>query len=359
MITSVRRSARALAAAALVTAALALAVPAVGATGSVVLASGLSAPSGLAVGDDGSVYVSRLLPGALLEVSTGSAVTVATSSSVVTGVDSRGSQTVILTRSRAEGSGRLSEIRPDGRATLIADLGAHEAADNPDQLNIYGFQDLDDECADSVPSTSALPGGGRPYTGDVDSNVSAVAILPDGSRVVADERGNHIARVDRRGETSTVAVLPPVAVEVTPTIAAARGLPGCTVGETLHLEPSPTDVELGPDGLLYVSSMPAAPGSGSTVPDGSVFAVDPETGGVERVASGFRGAKDLAVAPDGTIYVAELFGGQISVANEGSPITFRLASRPSAIEYADDALYAAVGFSFGPPTGQVVTIFLR
>ncbi len=282
-----------------------------------------------------------------------------TSARAVTGVALDEDGGIVATRVSAAGGSGLVAVRPDGRTSLVADLAAYEAAANPDQVNTYGFAELDGECAAAVPATNALPGGGRPYRGDLDSRAAAVAALPDGSFVVADERGNSVLRVTRGGQVSTVAVLPAVTIGVTPDVAAARGLPGCTIGSQLALEPGPTDVELGPDGLLYVTSMPAAPGSGSGLPDGSVFTVDPGSGAVERVGSGFRGAKDLAVAPDGTVYVAELFGGQISVVRSGSPATFRLVPRPSAVEYDGDTLYAAVGFSFGPPDASVVAYFLR
>lgn len=330
-------------------------------TGAVLIASGLSAISGLAVDSDGGVYVSQLVPGAVLEVSTGSPIPVAKSATPVTGVDVADRGALVYTRGSgsARGPGTVGAVLSDGRTRTLADTAAYEALRNPDAASSYGFQDLTPECAADVPTTGALPGGGLPYLGGVDASAAAIAILPDGTRVVADSAGNDLVRVTRNGSISTVAVLPPVAVRITAALAATQGFPGCTIGSTYAFEPEPTDVEVGPDGLLYVSTMPGGLSGGALAARGSVFSVDPETGETREVASGFRGAVDLAVGPDGTIYVAELFGGQISIANGDSPITFRLVSRPSAVEFADGALYAAVGFSFVPGTGEVWSIFLR
>ena len=324
-------------------------------TGDVVIASGLASPSGLAVGSDGSVYVSQLLPGALLEVSAGTGTVVGQSPDPVTAVDVSGRGVVVFTTSGAGATGSLERLLPDGRTLRLADLGQFEAERNPDAVNSYGFQDLDPDCGAGIESSVAFPGGGAPYSGGVASTAAAVAVLPDGSRVVADRGGNDLLLIERGSAASTLAVLPPVPVVVTPAIAASHGLPGCAIGATYHLEPRPTDVETGPDGRLYVSSMP----TGLSLGRGSIVVVDPETGAIEELADGFRGAIDLAVGDDGTVYVAEQFGGQISIANGDSPITFRMVERPSAVEFVGDALHAAVGFSFGPPTGEVVTFFLR
>jgi hypothetical protein len=69
------------------------------------------------------------------------------------------------------------------------------------------------------------------------------------------------------------------------------------VGATFTGEPVPTDVERGPDGSLYVSSLPGFPEAPGT---GAVFRVDPRTGDVEKLYDGFSGAVDLAVDADGT-----------------------------------------------------------
>ena len=58
---------------------------------------------------------------------------------------------------------------------------------------------------------------------------------------------------------STVAALKPVKVKVTASRGRGHGLPSCTVGKKFAFEAVPTDVEVGPDGQLYVTSLPGGP----------------------------------------------------------------------------------------------------
>ncbi|WP_421734905.1 ScyD/ScyE family protein [Cellulomonas sp.] len=158
----------------------------------------------------------------------------------------------------------------DGVVTSV-DLLAFERAANPDGAVEYSFTDLDPACAALVPPELA------PYTGAVDSHAYGSLMLP-GVTYVADAGANALLKVDRSGQVSTVAVLPPVPVEVTAEIAGAIGLPACVVGHEYNLEPVPTDVELGHDGWLYVSTLPGGPEDGSLGPIGSVYKVNPWTG---------------------------------------------------------------------------------
>lgn len=336
-----------------------LAAPAGAVTVSDPLVEGLAGPLGLAVGSDGTVYVSQTFAGVLTAVDKdGNVSDIATSddpNASIAGVDAKGKGTVSYTVAGAAEDGFIGLVQrvlPNGRVKALGDTAAWEVEMNPDQGNSYGFQNLPDGCADDLPPD--IPGEGEPYPGLIDSNTYAVAIV-GGSRIVADAAGNDIVRVAANGRVSTVAVLPPVPFTITPEAAAGLGLPGCAIGATFNFEPVPTDVELGPDGLLYVSSLPGGPEGPGAPPLGGVYTVDPKTGDVNQIATGFVSAVDLAVGNDGTVYVAELFPGRISKVTGGLPETVVNVPEPGAVEVVDGTLYATINaLQFG--NGAVVTI---
>ena len=104
-------------------------------------------------------------------------------------------------------------------------------------------------------------------------------------------------------------------------------------------EPVPTDVELGNDGWLYVTTLPGGPEDPSLGARGAVYRVNPTTGEVQLYASGFAGATGLAVAPNGTVFVAELFGNQVSVITKrGEVSTFADLPSPAGIEWQSGRL---------------------
>ena len=147
---------------------------------------------------------------------------------------------------------------------------------------------------------------------------------------VADAGGNDLLKVDKApAHISTLAVLPPQPVTVTAQQAAALGAPDCLVGETYAFEPVPTDVEVGPGGRLWVTTLPGGPEDPSLGARGSLYSVG-QGGRSTRVATGFSGATNLALSGDGSAYVTELFGGKISKVNRstGKVSTFKqLAER--------------------------------
>lgn len=328
-------------------------VPASAATVSAPLASGLAGPLQLAVASNGTVYVAEDFAGRLTKIDkhgrTSTVRTVAGGSEVA-GVDVRGSGTLVYTTTSGVSeetsatASALVRVLPNGRPIQLADLLFYEQHYNPDQVNHYGFSHLAPACAATFPPFIPTD----QYAGLVDTHPYAVATVGNGW-IVADAAGNDLIKVTADGRVSTLAVLPaqpPVAI--TADNFDALGLPSCAVGATYAAEPVPTDVELGPDGQLYVSTLAGDPAPGS------VYRVDPQSGATTLIATGFAGATNLAVSPSGTIYVAELFGGQISkVVGTGSQPVVQLPD-PAGLEWARGQLY--VSYDVFGPDGKVATI---
>lgn len=237
----------------------------------------------------------------------------------------------------------LKRLFTDGSTTEV-DLLAYESMTNPDGEVTYGILGLTDECAATLPPF-LLPG-----TGGVDSHPYGSVSVADGT-YVADAGANAILWVSDEGDVSTVAVLPPTVVDLEPEMVAAAGFDPCVAEGEVWLEPVPTDVELGKDGHLYVSTLPGGPEDGTLGANGSVYRIDPVSGTVEMVATGFAGATNVAVAPNGTIYVAEMFGGKVSaIGRHGTISTVLEIAEPAAVEYHAGRLYVSAGVFTMPGT---------
>jgi sugar lactone lactonase YvrE len=235
---------------------------------------------------------------------------------------------------------------------VLASLFNYEKANNPDGDVKYGLGAVSKKCLSQFPKNFPPK-----YTGIVESHPYGTAV--DGNTVyVADAAANAILAVDN-GQVSTVAVLPAVKAPITKGMAKEIGLPDCAIGKTYKFEGVPTDVELGPDGLLYVSSLPG----GEVAGKGRILTVDPETGDVTKVLGGLSGATGVAVSDNGDIYATNLFAGSITVKPaEGTPTTFAHVPTPAAIEIVGNTLYVSTnslpGGPSDPPAGQIVTFDL-
>jgi hypothetical protein len=326
-----------------------------------VLAKHLAAPLSAAVADDGSVYVSGNFSGTLYHVVPGSAPTTVYQASAkgaeVGAVSVHGDRVVFGITGKSK---VLMQMVAGATPTTLANVGAYEKTKNPDGKTVYGFKGITEACEAKIPKNI----GPANYTGIVDSHPYATE-QTDTTTYLADAAGNDILSISPTGVISTVAVLPATKVKIDASGAEANGLPNCTIGHAYKFEPVPTDVELGPDGNLYVSSLPGGPEDGSTGPQGRVYKVNPNTGKVTLVAAGFISTVDLAVADNGDIYVAQLFTGVISriKAGSGKVKDFMQLSMPGAIEWTPDFLYATVdalkglpGRAAAGPNGKLVRI---
>jgi len=256
----------------------------------------------------------------------------------------------------------LMQLGADGEATEIADLWGYEEEVNPDGDVEYGFRDLPEGCE--------VPPFLQAYPGIVESHPYATT-QHRGKTYIADAAMNAILKVGKSGKLSTVAVLPAQPLVITEAVIEALKaqeleLPECTLGETIWLEPVPTDVEVGPKGKLYVTTLPGGPEDPSLGPRAAVYRVDAKTGKSKKVVGGLMSATGLAVKPNGNVYVAELFGGRIARIKKGATKvgTLLQAGLPGDVELRENGdIYATINVLSGlsgeegdTPAGQVIRI---
>lgn len=358
-----------------------VAVPAVpaGAAGDVVV-DNLASPLGFDTDAYGNVYVAEAFAGQLTKVEPDNDRTELASAPPGSGtagvaVTKNGSVYYTLSLPPEQGGApetALGIVRPDGSTDTLASLSDYEARNNPDQVNVYGVRKRT-ECFRDLTNLERFVGPAR-FRGIVESNPYAVADEGYGSAIVADAAGNDILRVVN-GNVSTVAVLPPVMQKLTkPTLRSEvrrinrklerRGkdpiprdsLDSC-IGQKYASNPVPTDVEIGPDGNYYVSGLPGFPENPG---EGKVWRINAATGAVKQIAKGFTSSTGLAVRDNGTIFVAELFVGQVSKVRPGDTVPSSSVQVPcaAAVEisrHTGKVLVSQAGIC-GPDPGQIVEL---
>ena len=255
------------------------AAPAGAATASDPLLDGQITPLGFAV-DDGELLVANAFAGFLTRDGAPIAFIPGQEGGALTGVAVAEDGTVAYTASvipeldPSPGDPPTTYLYLLGQDDPFAELGAYESSVNPDQGQEYGFLDVSASCLKKL--GRKVGPMGLPYSGVVDSNPYAVASDGGDGWYVADAAANAILHVDSTGDISTTAVLPPVP-QVFPSelrkdlrVPRIEGMPNpdrvkvprCAVGQTFYGEPVPTDVEIGPEGDLYVSLLPGFPEMG-------------------------------------------------------------------------------------------------
>ncbi|MET3721258.1 MULTISPECIES: ScyD/ScyE family protein [unclassified Arthrobacter] len=339
-----------------------------------ILASGLLSPLSLAVSRDDTVLVTQNFAGRLDRVENdGQLANVYTKANWdISGVETRRGTTYFVESVGAGGGnpgaleGYLKSIDKSGNVHTIADFAAYERTHNPDGGQEYGFgSDVPADCLQQWP---AFPPAR--YTGLVDSHPYATAV--NGSDVyVADAGMNAILKVDTEsGDISTVAVLPPQPAVIpagtkipTDMAGGTVEVPACVVGLEYAFEPVPTDVEFGPDGWLYVSTLPGGPEDPSLGARGAIFRVNPWTGQTLLWAEDILSPTGIAVSESGDVYAASMFGNEIVKIDAWTreQSQFLAVDGPAAVELRGDTLYATAGFSFTSPApaGTVLKVSIR
>ncbi|WP_141012663.1 ScyD/ScyE family protein [Nocardioides sambongensis] len=348
------------------------------------LATGLITPLRAAIAPDGTAYVTQNFAGQMLRIKPGGKpkriYRAPQAGAEVGAVSVRGGTVTFATtpaedmpperalgrgfltarpRSAAEPSAKvltLRQIKKRGKTRTIvrtlADVGAHEAKNNPDGGVTYGFSDLDPECA------AMLPPFLLPYPGETYSHPYATATMKS-TTYLADAGANDVLSISKTGKVRTLAVLPAVKVVATQEVidaatAAGSPLPPCVLGKTYTGEPVPTDIEVGPGGKLYVSTLGG--GIGEILPVGAVYRIDPKTGKATRLLGGLFTPVGVAVTGGGTIYAAELYSGRVVRARKGAnrATTFATKPMPAEVELAGGDLYATFNVLTPRPAGKLV-----
>lgn len=260
---------------------------------------------------------------------------------------------IAYTSSNGDHSSTKLTILQRGKKPVVADLSGFEAKRNPDRVNKYGVSNPS-QCVTDALNALDVPVS---YRGQLDSHPYSVTSIGGGSWAVGDAGGNDIVKVDRYGHVSLIAVLPSQPTTISAEFAASLGLPDCVVGVTYRFEPVPTDVEVGPHGALYVTTLPGGPEGPGSGNRGSVYRVD-RGGHVHRIATGFASATNLAIDRHGDIYVAELGSGTLSKVYHGKPKPVLSLPGLVAVEYANGHLYAstAPAVTGGDGPGTVVLL---
>jgi hypothetical protein len=191
--------------------------------------------------------------------------------------------------------GTLQRLAPDGPRRPLADLAGFEAANDPDGAGI-----------DSDPRS---------------------VVVADGDAAVADAGANTLLGVDGVGGVGLLARFPAVP------------LPG---GELARA--APTAVVRAADGAFIVGEQRGSPPLSGQA---QVDRVAPGGGEPTVLAAGFTAIADVALAPDGGLYVLEL--ASASPEGTGGPGRLvRLAADGVRTEIAAGRLVAPTGLAVGP-----------
>lgn len=191
-----------------------------------------------------------------------------------------------------------------GGARLVGDIEEFETVNDPDATVGPAWKN---------PACEASGG----FSAGPQSNPYHLARLSGGTVLVADAAGNTLLRVKMNGEVDLTAVFTPPTEDGSGSINPADWIVLFAVpGLTCYVQPVPTSVAVGPDGSIYVGELTGvAPANFAGLPAPGLSRVWRIAPGAEDVVcpsadcqvvlSGLTSVIDLALGPDGELYVLE------------------------------------------------------
>ena len=190
-----------------------------------------------------------------------------------------------------------------GNSRMVADLAAYERENDPDAF--AGIQWKDQLC-EATDGFSAGP----------QNNPYHVVAQTGSTALVADAAGNTILSAKTNGSIDWKAIFTPPVDESGEWI--VRWTTTNDAGEAIpcYVQPVPTSVALGPDGYMYVGELTGAVSEEDGLPiglsrvwkipaDATNVVCTEDSGPCEVIIDGLTSVIDVAIGPDGLLYVVE------------------------------------------------------
>lgn len=191
----------------------------------------------------------------------------------------------------------------NGNARMVADLAAYERENDPDA---YSGVQWKNQLCEAIDGFSAGP----------QNNPFKVAAFSGSTALVADAAGNTVLSATTTGEIDWKAIFTPPVDENGDWM--IRWSTEDESGEMIpcYVQPVPTSIAVGPDGYIYVGELTGAVSEEDGLPiglsrvwkipaDANNVVCSVDSGDCQLLIDGLTSVIDLAIGPDGLLYVVE------------------------------------------------------